>query len=63
MKGFKLLWTFSYFVSTASGCVSISAFSSLVGVPVNILCYPVGLTICAPTAEVKKYYSIIKKAW
>ena len=48
-------------VSTVSGCVSVSAFASLVCVPVGITSFAVGIKICAITAEIKKYNSIIKK--
>ena len=48
-------------VSTVSGCVSVSAFASLVCVPVGIASFAVGIKICAITAEIKKYNSIIKK--
>ena len=46
---------------TVIGCVSISAFASLVFVPVGITNSAVGTTICAITARIKKYKSIIKK--
>ena len=52
---------FLVFVSAVSGCVSISAFASLVGVPIRIASSAVGLKICAITAEIKKYKSIMKK--
>ena len=42
--------------STITGCISISAFASLLGIPLRI-----GLQICAATAGIKKYKSIIKK--
>ena len=48
-------------VSTVTGCVSISAFASLVCVPFGITSSAVGLKICAITAGIKKYKSIIKK--
>ena len=48
-------------VSTVTGCVSISAFASLVCVPVSITSSVVGLNICAIIAGIKKYKSIIKK--
>ena len=48
-------------VSAITGCVSISAFASLVCVPVGITSSAVGITICAITAGIKKYKSIIKK--
>ena len=47
-------------VSTATGCVSISAFSLLVCVAVGIKSFKVRLKICAITTEIKKYKSIIK---
>ena len=50
----ELLRTFSYFVSTVSGCVLVSAFASLVGVPVGIASSVVGLKICTITAGIKK---------
>ena len=47
--------------SAVTGCVSISAFTSLVCVPVSITSLAVGLKFCAITARIKKYKSIIKK--
>ena len=47
--------------STITGCVSISGFASLVGVPIGITSSAIGLTICEITAAIKKYKSIIKK--
>ena len=52
---------FLIFVSPVSRYVSISAFASLVGVPVGTKSSPVGLKICAITAGIKKYKSIINK--
>ena len=53
--------------STTTACVSISAFASLVCVPVGITSSAIGIKICAITAGIKKYISIIKtkvdKAW
>ena len=48
-------------ISTITGCVSISAFASLVGIPIGISSSAIGLKICAITAGIKKYQSIIKK--
>ena len=48
-------------VSTVTGCVSISAFLSLVCVPMGIASSAVGIKICAVTAGIKNYKSIIKK--
>ena len=42
-------------VSTISGCVSISAFASLVGISVGITSYAIGLKICGIIAGIKKY--------
>ena len=47
--------------STITGCVSISAFASLVGIPIGITSSATGLKICVITAGIKKYKSIIKK--
>ena len=47
---------FLIFASTITGCVSISAFASLVGIPVAAI----GLEICAITSGIKKLKSIIK---
>ena len=52
---------FLILASTITGCVSISDFSSLVGIPLGITIYAIGLNICAIAAENKKYKSIIKK--
>ena len=43
------------------GCVSISAFVSLVDINVGITSSSVGINICAIIAGIKKYKSIIKK--
>ena len=48
-------------VSTITGCVSISAFVSLVYVPVGITSSVVRIKICAITAGIKKYMSFIKE--
>ena len=49
---------FLIFISAVSGCVSISAFALVIGVPVGITSSALGLKICAMTAGIKK--SIIK---
>ena len=48
-------------ISTIAGCVFISAFASLVGIPIGITSYAIGLKICGITTEIKKYKSMIKK--
>ena len=40
-------------ISTISGCVSISAFASLVGISIGITSSAIGLKICAITAGIK----------
>ena len=41
--------------------ISISAFASLVCVPVGITSSAVGIEICAMSVEIKNYKSVIKK--
>ena len=50
---------FLVFISAVSGCVSISACASFVGLPVGIASSAVGLKVGALTAGIKKYKSII----
>ena len=52
---------FLILASTISGCVSISAFASLVGIPIGITSSAIRLKIYAITAGIKKYNSIIEK--
>ena len=40
--------------SAITGCVSISAFASLVGITIGITSSAIGLKICAITAGIKK---------
>ena len=48
-------------ISTITSFVSISAFASLVGIPIGITSSAIGLKICVITTGIKKYKSIIKK--
>ena len=63
----KVYTTLSYIehfiilASTITGYVSISPFASLVGILIGITSSAIGLKICAITAGIKKYKSIIKK--
>ena len=41
-------------VSTVTGCISISAFASLVAIPIGILNSAVKINICAIIAGIKK---------
>ena len=55
-KVFTILNYIEHFVITASvvtGCVSISAFASLVGIPTGITSSAVGFRICATTTGIK----------
>ena len=47
--------------STVTGCVSVSAFGSLVCVATGITSSAVEVNICVIIAGIKKYKSIIKK--
>ena len=48
-------------ISPVTGCVSISAFAFLVGIPIGITSSAVGLQICVITAGIKRYKSTITK--
>ena len=63
-KTFKYLNQAEHFlilVSTVTGCVSISTFASLAFAPVGITSSVRETKVCAITAEIKKYKSVIKK--
>ena len=71
----NLYWTLSYFCFTSliyiehflilasiiTGCISISAFTSLIGIPIGITIFAVGLKVFSIAGGIKKYKSIIKK--
>ena len=48
-------------IFTITGCVSISVFASLIGIPIGITSSAIGLKICVITAGIKNYKSIINK--
>ena len=52
---------FLILASAIAGCISISAFVSLLGIPIGITSSVVGLKICAVTAGIQMYKSIVKK--
>ena len=52
---------FLILASTITWCISISAFASLIGVPIGIMSSAMRLKICRIAAGFKKYKSIIKK--
>ena len=66
IKKFKEFRTLNYIehvilASTITGCISISAFTSWLGIPIRITGSAIGLKICAIAAGIEKYKSIIKK--
>ena len=48
-------------IVTITGCVSISAFASLVGISIEVGSSTIRLKTCVITAAIKRYKSIIKK--
>ena len=46
---------------TITGCISISHFASFIGIPREITSSAIELKLCAITAGIQKYKSIIKK--
>ena len=52
---------FLILTSTITGCISISAFASLLYISVGITSCAILLKICAVTAGIKMFKSIIKK--
>ena len=46
---------FLILASTNTGCISISAFASLLGTPIGNTSSAIGLKICAITTGIKKY--------
>ena len=52
---------FLVLASTITGCISISAFASLLGIPIEVTSSATGLNIFAIAAGIKKYKYIIKK--
>ena len=47
--------------STINGCISISDFASLLGIPMGNTSCVIDLKLCAIAAEIKKYKLMIKK--
>ena len=48
-------------IYTVAGCVSISAFASLVRIPIGIAISTTRLNICAITAGIKNFESMTQK--
>ena len=62
MNNSKLNWThYNISISIITGCSSISAFASLLDIPIGITSSEIGLKIRAIAAAIKKHKSIIKK--
>ena len=61
MYNSKLYQILSFLASTTTGCISTSAFASLLGISIGITIPAMVLKIYAIAAEIKKYNSIIKK--
>ena len=57
----KRFENFLILASTVTGCISISAFASLLGISIGITSSAIGSKICAKTAGIKNYKSVIKK--
>ena len=60
-RAFNYIENFLILASTVTGCVYMSAFASLVGIPAGIASSARGIKICAITAVIKKRKSIFKK--
>ena len=56
-----MYWPLLILASIVFGCVSISAFASLIGIPVGIASSAAIIKICVITAGIKSCKSIIKK--
>ena len=52
---------FLVLTSVVTGCISISAFASLLGIPIEITVYTIGLEICAITAGIRFISQWLKK--
>ena len=52
---------FLILLSAVTGCISTSAFASLLGIPKGITSSAIGLKICAIAAGIQRYKSTINK--
>ena len=52
---------FLILASAITGCISVYAFASLLGIPIGIKSFAIGLKMCGVAAGIKRYESIIKK--
>ena len=53
--------TFFFLAFFVTGCISLSAFASLLDIPLEITSSAIRLKICAITAGIKKYKPTIRK--
>ena len=53
--------TFLFYLLEFNGCISFSAYASLLGIPIGFISSAIRLKICAIAATIKKYKLIIKK--
>ena len=60
MYNSKSYWTTFILSFPITGYISISAFASLLGIPIRTASFAIRLKICAKAARIKKYKSIIK---
>ena len=60
-KTLNYIEKFLILAATVTGCISISGFASLFGIAIENTSSALELNICAITAGIKKYNSIIKK--
>ena len=52
---------FLILASVVTGCISVSPFASLLGIPVGIMSAALGLKISTITARIKNFKSLIEK--
>ena len=48
-------------LASITGCIWLSVFASLLGIPIGITSSAIGLKVCVIAARIKKYKSIIEK--
>ena len=60
-KKFSTTLTHYTLVSAVTRCITISTFSSLLGIPIGNTSSEIELKTCAITLGIKKYKSVIKK--
>ena len=51
----NLIEHFLISASAVTGCILVSAFASLLGIPIGITSSAIGLKICAMTPEIKNH--------